>query len=199
MPPDRDQFTPVFHRSGTADEVRASNPAMELRQHAQITGGALKRWFMAQLQDSLCVGALWLIGLLIIGVPFAPLWALIAAVLQFVPHLGPIISLIGPAIAAAVSGGFMRLIYVLILYAVVAVLDGAVLQPYLMRRTARVPIWASILTPIVLGLFFSFWGVLLAAPLLAIIFAYRSRNKGLRDGSPKTTAFGHWTERTPPM
>ena len=172
---------------------------MQLKEHAQVTGGALKRWFIAQLQDSLCVGALWLIGLLIIGVPWAPLWALIAVVFQFVPHLGPVITLIGPAIAATASGGFMRLIYVFILYAVVAVVDGALLQPYLMRRAARVPIWASILTPIVLGLLFSFWGVLLAAPLLAIIYAYRSRNKGVSTASPKENHFGHWTERTPPM
>jgi predicted PurR-regulated permease PerM len=172
---------------------------MQLREHAQITGGALKRWFIAQLQDSVCVGALWLIGLLIIGVPWAVLWALIAMVFQFVPHLGPVISLIGPAIAATASGGFMRLIYVLILYAVVVVVDALVFQPYLMRRAARVPIWASILTPIVLGLFFSFWGVLAAAPLLAIIFAYRSRNKGVNSASPKAADFGHWTERTPPM
>ncbi len=172
---------------------------MELRQHAQITGGALKLWFIAQLQDSLCVGVLWLFGLLIIGVPLAPLWAVIAMVFQFVPHLGPIISLMGPAIAAAISGGFMRLIYVFILYAVVAVVDGLVLQPYLMRRTARVPIWASILAPIVLGLIFNFWGVLAAAPLLAVIYAYRSRNKGLSGTSPKASHFGHWTERTPPM
>ena len=172
---------------------------MELKEHAQVTGGALKRWFLAQLQDSLCVGALWLIGLLIIGVPLAPLWAVIAAVFQFVPHLGPIISLIGPAVAAAVSGDFMRLIYVLILYAVVAVVDGLVLQPYLMRRTARVPIWASILAPIVLGLIFNIWGVLLAAPLLAVIYAYRARNKGLTSAIPKANHFGHWTERTPPM
>ncbi len=171
---------------------------MEIREHAQITGGALKRWFIAQLQDSLCVGALWLIGLLIIGVPLAPMWAVIAAVFQFVPHLGPIISLIGPAVAATVSGGFMRLLYVFILYAVVAIVDGLVLQPYLMRRTARVPIWASILAPIVLGIFFNFWGVLVAAPLLAVIYAYRARNKGA-DASPKARHFGHWTERTPPM
>ena len=71
----------------------------------------------------------------------------------------------------------MRLIYVFILYAVVAVTDGLVLQPYLMRRTAKVPIWASILAPIVLGMIFSFWGVLLAAPLLAILYAYRFRHK----------------------
>ena len=172
---------------------------MQIREHAQITGGALKSWFIAQIQDSVCVGALWLVGLLIIGVPLAPLWAVIAALFQFVPHLGPIISLIGPAIAAVVSGDFMRLIYVLILYAVVAVVDGAVLQPYLMRRTARVPIWASILTPIVLGLIFSFWGVLVAAPLLAVIYAYRYRNKGLTPAIPKENHFRHWTERTPPM
>ena len=173
--------------------------AMQFREHARITGGALRRWFVAQLQDSLCVGALWLIGLLIIRVPWAPAWAGIAMVFQFVPHLGPVMALLGPAIAAAVSGGFMRLIYVLILYALVAVVDGLVLQPYLMRRSARFPIWASILTPIILGLFFNFWGVLLAAPLLAVIYAYRSRNKGLSALSPRESHFGHWTERTPRM
>ena len=172
---------------------------MDIREHAQVTGGALKRWFIAQLQDAACVGALWLVGLLIIGVPWAPLWALIAAVFQFVPHLGPVISLIGPAIAATASGDFMRLIYVFILYAVVAVVDGAVLQPYLMKRTARVPIWASILTPIVLGLFFSFWGVLLAAPLLAVVYAYRSRMRRLPTDNAPETRPAPWTERTPPM
>jgi predicted PurR-regulated permease PerM len=150
---------------------------MEFREHASVTGGALRRWFIAQLQDSVAVACLWLIGLLIVRVPGAPLWALLAAVLQFIPHFGPVMALIGPAVAAAISGGFMRLIYVFILYAVVVVTDGLVLQPYLMHRTAKVPIWASILAPIVLGMIFSFWGVLLAAPLLAVLYAYRSRHK----------------------
>ncbi len=44
-----------------------------------------------------------------------------------------------------------------------------------MKRTARVPIWASIVTPIVLGILIPFWGVLIAAPLLAVIYAYRAR------------------------
>jgi predicted PurR-regulated permease PerM len=150
---------------------------MDFREHAGVTGGALRLWFIAQLQDSAAVACLWLIGLLIIRVPWAPLWAVLAAILQFIPHLGPVMALAGPAVAAVVSGGFMRLTYVFILYAVVAVTDGLVLQPYLMRRTAKVPIWASILAPIVLGMIFSFWGVLLAAPLLAILYAYRSRHK----------------------
>ena len=130
------------------------------------------------------MACLWLIGLLVIRVPWAPLWAVLAAILQFIPHFGPVMALAGPAVAAVVSGGFMRLIYVFILYAVVAVTDGLVLQPYLMRRTAKVPIWASILAPIVLGVIFSFWGVLLAAPLLAVLYAYRSRHEP-RAGQPE--------------
>jgi predicted PurR-regulated permease PerM len=64
------------------------------------------------------------------------------------------------------------------LYAVIAVVDGFLLQPYLMKRTARVPMWASILTPVVLGFLLPLWGVLLAPPLLAVVFAYRRRLAG---------------------
>jgi predicted PurR-regulated permease PerM len=44
-----------------------------------------------------------------------------------------------------------------------------------MKRRALVPVWASVLAPLVLGFFFSFWGLLVAAPLLAVIYAYRAR------------------------
>jgi hypothetical protein len=46
-----------------------------------------------------------------------------------------------------------------------------------MHRQNRVPFWASVLTPLVLGIVFPFWGVLLAAPLLAVIYAYRGAPK----------------------
>ena len=46
-----------------------------------------------------------------------------------------------------------------------------------MRRTARVPIWASLIVPIALGMMIGFWGLLLAAPLLAVFFAYRAITK----------------------
>ena len=61
------------------------------------------------------------------------------------------------------------------LYAVIAIVDGFLLQPYIMKRTAKVPVWASILAPIVLGMIIPFWGVLLAPPLLAILYAYKAR------------------------
>src|SRR5438270_486509 len=134
---------------------------MDLGEHLHITGGALKNWIVAQAQDSVAVGLLWLVGLYILKVPWAPLWALLAATLQIVPHIGPVLGLIGPVLAATFHWmDWEHPLYVLILYAVVVILDGLVLQPYIMRRTAKVPIWASILTPIVLAIFLPFWGVM---------------------------------------
>jgi hypothetical protein len=39
----------------------------------------------------------------------------------------------------------------------------------------KVPIWASILFPLVMGFFFNFIGVLLSGPILAVIYAYKHR------------------------
>jgi predicted PurR-regulated permease PerM len=69
------------------------------------------------------------------------------------------------------------LLYIGISYAVIVVIDGLVLQPYLMKRQNRVPIWASLVFPIALGFVIPFWGVLLAPPLLAVIYAYRGRHR----------------------
>jgi predicted PurR-regulated permease PerM len=148
---------------------------MNLGEHFRITGSALKNWLIAQLQDSIAVGLLWLIGLYVLKVPWAPLWALLAATLQVVPHLGPVLGVIGPVLAATFRwGDWEHPLYVLMLYAGIAVVDGFLLQPYIMKRVARVPIWASLLTPIVLGILIPFWGVLLAPPLLAVVYAYKA-------------------------
>ena len=150
---------------------------MNFGEHARLTGGALKNWAVAQLQDSIAVGLLWWIGLYLLKVPGAPLWAVLGAALQIVPHIGPILSVLGPALAAAIHWkDFEHSLYVLILYAIIVVVDGFLLQPYIMKRAARVPIWASILAPIILGIILPFWGVLLSAPLLAVIYAYKERN-----------------------
>jgi len=143
------------------------------RSHARTTGSALKNWFIAQCYDSLAVAVLWLIGLWIIGIPWAPLWAILGGVLQFIPNFGVMISLIGPALLGALSHDHMRFFYVLILFAVIMITDGLFLQPYLMKRTAKVPFWAALFAPIVLGVIIPFWGVLLAPPLLAVIYAFR--------------------------
>jgi predicted PurR-regulated permease PerM len=153
---------------------------MGVEEHLRTTGSALWNWLVAQFLDSCAVGLLWLAGLLILKVPLAPLWAIIAAFCQIVPQLGPVLGLLGPALMTATDIAFSgqswyQLLYLLILYAVIAIADGFFLQPYLMRRTAKVPMWVSILAPIVLGFLIPFWGFLLTPPLLAVVYAYRAK------------------------
>ena len=62
---------------------------VDIGEHFRVTGGALKNWFIAQLEDSLAVGLLWLVGLYIIGVPGAPLWALLGAAFSLCPRSAP--------------------------------------------------------------------------------------------------------------
>jgi len=151
---------------------------MSAGEHFRITASALGHWAIAQVQDSIAVGILWLAGLWIIGVPWAPLWAVLAAVVQVVPHLGPVLGLIGPALAAVLRWkDWQHPFCVLVLYAVIVVVDGFLLQPYIMRRVAKVPMWASILVPIALGFAIPFWGFLLAPPLLAVVYAYKARRE----------------------
>ena len=84
-------------------------------------------------------------------VPLAPLWAVLAALFQFIPHFGPIFTFIGPAVAASFSGGLEVFLWLLGLYGVIILLDGLLLQPLIMKRTARVPLWASLAVPILLS------------------------------------------------
>ena len=103
---------------------------MDLKEHFHLTAGALKHWLIAQFQDSLAVALLWWLGLTLLKVPWAPLWALLAAALQIVPHLGPVLSLIGPALAAAWHWeDWEHPLYVLMLYAAIVMVDGSYSSP----------------------------------------------------------------------
>src|SRR5690349_11499672 len=114
---------------------------MKVEDHLRLTGTALKHWFIAQLKDSAAVALLWLAGLLLLRVPGAVLWAIAAFFLQFIPNIGPALTLVAPMVALSIEGLFggdwMKLIYLLIMYAVIAGVDGFILQPYIMKRTAR--------------------------------------------------------------
>jgi AI-2E family transporter len=102
---------------------------MDSRNHIRVAGFALKNWAVAQMQDSIAVALLWLVGLWILKVPWAPFWALLAAALQIIPHLGPVLGLVGPVLAALLHWqDWEHPFYVLVLYAVIVFVDGFLLQ-----------------------------------------------------------------------
>lgn len=169
---------PVGYAKVQRPAVQSLGPIISGRptagQHLRTAGTALVNWWRAVSIEALCVAVLWLIGLEILRVPLAPAWALVAGLMAFVPNIGGVIALIGPVFCILVTGKDLeRLAFLLGIYAIIVVIDQLVLQPWLMKKTTRVPIWASIFVPIILGIVIPFWGVLLAPPLLAIFYAFR--------------------------
>lgn len=157
----------VCIQRGMVEMRKGENPV-------RVAGGALMGWWRAVTLDALIVGVLWFGGLELIHVPWAPLWAVLGGLLQFIPTFGGMIAVIGPVLAASIGGNdkLFQLGMVLGLYGVIALLEGLVIQPYVLHRTTRVPWWAAFLGPIVLGILIPFWGVLLAPPLLAVVYAF---------------------------
>lgn len=147
---------------------------MPFNAHFRTAGRALLNWWKAVTIEALCVAVIWWIGLYFIHVPLAPLWAIIGGLMTFIPNFGGVITVIFPVLTVLFTGhDFYRLALVLGLYAVIVVVDQLVLQPLLMKRMNRVPVLVSIFAPILLGFVIPFWGVLLAPPLLAIVYAFR--------------------------
>ncbi len=180
LPPGHEDGELLAARSGTQVPVAPSavtvplQPAPTAAQHLRTAGTAIANWWRAVSIEALCVAVLWLIGLEILRVPLAPAWALVAGLMAFVPNIGGVLALIGPVFSILFTGRDLeRLAYLLGMYALIVVIDQLALQPWLLKRTTRVPVWASILAPLVLGIIIPFWGVLLAAPLLAVVYAFR--------------------------
>ena len=60
----------------------------DLKTGGATAGRALVNWWRAVSIEALCCAILWLVGLLLIRVPLAPLWALIAGLMTFIPNFG---------------------------------------------------------------------------------------------------------------
>src|SRR5262249_61469440 len=84
---------------------------MTWRDDVRTTGTALKDWFVAQCCDAVAVAILWLAGLLIIGIPWAPLWGLLAGLLLIFPHLRGPAAVIIPANFGATNPHQQRLFF----------------------------------------------------------------------------------------
>jgi predicted PurR-regulated permease PerM len=129
-------------------------------------GERLSKLFLTQIAFNAAFGAAIGLGLQLIGVPSAPLWGLIAMILRFVPYIGALISAIFPLIlAAAVGSGWEMLVLTAVLFVVLELLAGQVLEPLIFAHSSG-------LSPVAIIVAASFWtwlwgpvGLVLATPL----------------------------------
>lgn len=130
----------------------------------------LSRWFLGQILISSAVGVTVWLSMLAIGVPFAGVLGIIAAVLEIIPLIGPILASV-PAILFGLSESLEFGLIVTAVYIVISQLESQVLSPLLMGRAVHLhPI--IVLTSFLVGsLLYGIIGGLLAVPMALLISA----------------------------
>ncbi len=129
-------------------------------------GETLEGWLLAQLIAMSIVGSLTLVGLWILGIPLAPVLALIAALMTFIPNIGPVIAAV-PAILLGLSAGPWAALWVVLLYIAVQSVESYLITPMVQQRTNDLPPALVIAAQLVLGILFGLLGLALATPLAA--------------------------------
>jgi AI-2 transport protein TqsA len=124
---------------------------------------AIKTWV------SLGTGILVYILLLIIGVDYAILWAVLAFALNFIPTIGSIIALIPPALLAIIQLGIGEAFIVLLGYLVINTIMGNILEPKFMGKGLGLSTLVVFLSLIFWGWILGPIGMLLSVPLTITI------------------------------
>lgn len=136
------------------------------REVLEAVGSALKSWLAAKLAAMLAIGVLTTIGLWLLSVDLALVLGLVAALLSFIPNVGPIIALI-PAALIALLDGPEKMLYVVLLYMGIQAVESYVLTPILQQRLVDLPPGLTIVAQVLLGVVAGAMGLIFAAPLTA--------------------------------
>src|SRR5690606_39853696 len=91
----------------------------------------ISRYLLMQFIINATMGLAVGIGLYFIGVPYAALWGLSAAVLRYVPYVGPWVAALLPiAVSVITAPGWEQVIFVVALFIVLELLSNNVMEPW---------------------------------------------------------------------
>ena len=126
----------------------------------------LRWWILSQLLSMTAVGIIVAVGLWMLGVPLAGTLGMIAALLTFIPNIGPILSVV-PAVLLAVAISPMKGLLTVLLFLAVHFLEGNIITPLLERRIVRLPPALTMTAQLLFAVIAGPLGVALAAPFTA--------------------------------
>jgi predicted PurR-regulated permease PerM len=145
------------------------------RQHAQTLtilqriGKFVPAWAGSTLLGMLTIGLLvFLLMWPIFGFMDALVLGLIAGVLEAVPFVGPLLSAV-PGLLLALGKGGLTPLWVVLAYCLIQVLENNVILPFIIARGMKLHPVAVIFSMLLCVATFGVLGVLVAAPLVAIV------------------------------
>lgn len=122
----------------------------------------------AKALESIIIGFVVWIVLLILQVPKAAAIAFVAAILNPIPYIGPAIATI-PATLSALTVGWVPALITFIVMAIIQGLDGNVLAPILLSQSISVNPVTVLVSVLAGGALLGFWGILLSIPFAAFV------------------------------
>lgn len=130
----------------------------------------LAAFLRGQLLVMLSLGAIYAIGLEIVGLRLALIIGLVAGLGSIIPYFGFAIGIVSASVAAIIQfGNFQAVLMVWAVFAVGQALEGWILQPYFVGDRIGLHPVAVIFAIMAGGQLFGFVGMVLALPVAAVV------------------------------
>lgn len=143
--------------------------------------GQVRSFLFYQAWSGALVGAVTAAALAALGLHHPILWGLLAGVLNGVPYVGPTFVMLASAVAALVQFRSVGMaVAVSVVSVVVTSLEGMLLSPFVLGRTARINTVAVFLALIFWTWLWGAAGLILAVPLLMVLKSVSARLEALR-------------------
>lgn len=131
------------------------------------------RYFSGKIMTSALIGLICYLGLLLLGVEYAPLIALVVGVTNVIPYFGPIIGAI-PGIILTLLYNPVMAIWVALWILIVQQFDGNILGPNVLGRIVELnPFWV-LFSVMIGGSIMGPLGMFVAIPFFAVIKVFIS-------------------------
>jgi predicted PurR-regulated permease PerM len=138
-------------------------------------------WLGGQLMLAMIIGVTSAIGLWALGIPFFYVLALISAIGEMIPVIGPILAAL-PAVAVAATVSWNKVLLVIVFFVVQQQFENHVLVPKVMERQVGVSAVTVILALLIGGTLMGIAGAILAVPTAAILQVIVTEWMANRDG-----------------
>ena len=157
---ERDELRDRFIRLVGANDINRTTQVIE------DAGTKVGTYLLIQLLVNVIYAVPIGLGLLLIGVPNAVLWAMMTLVLRFVPYIGPILAAVFPLfLAFAVSPDWSMVLWTGALFLVVEMVSSNVIEPWLYGSKTGVSPLAIIISAIFWTWVWGPLGLVLSTPL----------------------------------
>ena len=158
----------MFEAAGIPNKLHAAFGHQRNSERFEKIKAEIQKYLAAKTIISLATGILVGIGMAIVGVDFALLWAALAFLLNYIPNLGSIIAAVPPVLLAVVQFGPLQALIVAIIFVAVNLVMGNVVEPYMLGRRLGLSTLVVFLSLVFWGWVWGPVGMLLSVPLTMI-------------------------------